>query len=74
MKLLFSLGSRSLFALVEESGPKTESRTFHRNIDNATVVVGGGINDLARPGVEVTVWPCEVRIFLAFQLEPVVVI
>lgn len=52
-------GSRSLFALVDESGPEPESRTFHQKIDNVTVIVGGGINDLARSGVEVTAWPCE---------------
>lgn len=50
-----------MFALVDESGPEPESRTFHQKIDNVTVIVGGGINDLARSGVEVTAWPCEVR-------------
>jgi len=50
-------GSRAVHALVDHSMSSSD-RTFLKKVNNNTVY-GGGINDLARPGVEVTLWPCE---------------
>jgi len=51
-------GSRAIHAIVDdcESGP--QSRTFRQTVGD-TIVAGGGINDVARVGVEATLWPCE---------------
>ena len=51
-------GSKAVNAIVDncESGPV--SRTF-RETAGDTIVAGGGINNLARVGVEATLWPCE---------------
>lgn len=46
-------GSTAVKGLVESS---SVDRTFRRA---GQLVAGGGINDLARTGIEVTVWPCE---------------
>jgi len=48
-------GSRSVHALTDqpESG-----RTF-RETKGANAVTGGGMNILARNGIEITLWPCE---------------
>jgi glucosylceramidase len=51
-------GSRAVHAIVDKSNLGSNSRTFLQTINNSTVA-GGGINDLARPGVEITLWPCE---------------
>lgn len=49
-------GSRAVHGLVDSSVGGPKSRTFRpMNQD----VAGGGINDLARNGIEVTLWPCE---------------
>ena len=45
-------GSRPVPALVEESAVGQTYRT-------AEGIAGGGINNLAREGIELTVWPCE---------------
>ena len=47
-------GSRALHGLVEES-----SEVLRPFRSPGQVVAGGGFNDLARNGIEVTVWPCE---------------
>jgi len=52
-------GSRAVHAIVDQTdfgGPS--SRTFRQTINNKAIA-GGGINNLARPGIEVTLWPCE---------------
>ena len=49
-------GSRAVHALVDSSSGGPMERTFRRK---GQVVAGGGINDLAREGIEVTLWPCE---------------
>lgn len=50
-------GSRAVHALVDESSPDgPKSRTFRPQEQD---VPGGGINDLARNGIEATLWPCE---------------
>lgn len=49
-------GSRVVHALVDSSKSGPKERTFR---PNGQVVAGGGINDLAREGIEVTLWPCE---------------
>ena len=51
-------GSRAVHAIVDQSEATTESRTF-RKTEGLGAVVGGGINNLARDGVELTLWPCE---------------
>ncbi len=51
-------GSRAVHAIVDHPKLGQSSRTFQKNIGNMTIA-GGGINDLARPGVEITLWPCE---------------
>lgn len=49
-------GSRAVSALVDSSVDGPKARTFRpKNQD----VPGGGINDIARVGIEVTLWPCE---------------
>lgn len=50
-------GSRAVRALADASGGSPGSRTF-RPRDGGDVA-GGGINDLARTGIEATLWPCE---------------
>jgi glucosylceramidase len=52
-------GSKAVLAIVDqaESGA-TSSRTFQIKSGDS-LLAGGGINDLARDGVEVTLWPCE---------------
>eukprot|EP00934_Nitzschia_sp_Nitz4_P004356 Nitzschia sp. Nitz4//scaffold202_size38995//36079//38899//NITZ4_007638-RA/size38995-augustus-gene-0.53-mRNA-1//1//CDS//3329541402//4346//frame0 len=47
-------GSRAVYGLVKS--PKEGLRTFR---PAGQVVAGGGMNDLARNGIEVTTWPCE---------------
>lgn len=49
-------GSRAVHALVDSSVDGPKSRTFRSKEQD---VPGGGINDLARTGIEVTLWPCE---------------
>lgn len=49
-------GSRAIHALVDRSIGSPEARTFR---PKGQTVAGGGINDLARIGIEVTLWPCE---------------
>ena len=49
-------GSRAVHALVDGSVGGTKSRTFR---PTEADVPGGGINDLARTGIEATLWPCE---------------
>jgi len=51
--------SRSVHALVGGSVHAPGHRTFLHHLGDNTTLAGGGINDLARKGVEVTVWPCE---------------
>jgi glucosylceramidase len=55
-------GSRALSGLVEES--KQDFRTYR---SPGSVVAGGGFNDLARNGIEVTAWPCEGSTRQVFQ-------
>jgi glucosylceramidase len=47
-------GSRAVHGIV--NSPKNGFRTFR---SPSEVVAGGGMNDLARVGIEVTAWPCE---------------
>ncbi|KAL7539273.1 hypothetical protein ACHAXR_009163 [Thalassiosira sp. AJA248-18] len=49
-------GSRAVHGLVDSSVGRLKSRTFRPKEQE---VAGGGINDLARNGIEVTLWPCE---------------
>lgn len=49
-------GSRAVRALVDGSGNGPKTRTFRPTEQD---VPGGGINDLARIGIEATLWPCE---------------
>jgi glucosylceramidase len=50
-------GSWAVPAMVDGSaGGEAKSRTFR---PTETDVSGGGINDLARVGIEATLWPCE---------------
>jgi glucosylceramidase len=49
-------GSRAVHGLVGASGDDPEVRTFR---PKGQSVAGGGLNDLARDGIEVTLWPCE---------------
>eukprot|EP00984_Skeletonema_dohrnii_P038337 scaffold41471_cov228-Skeletonema_dohrnii-CCMP3373.AAC.2 len=49
-------GSRAVHGLVGASAGDPEVRTFR---PKGQRVAGGGINDLARNGIEVTLWPCE---------------
>lgn len=49
-------GSRAVHALVDSSVDGPKSRTFRPKEQD---VPGGGINDLARIGIEATLWPCE---------------
>ena len=49
-------GSRAVHALVDSSIDGPKSRTFRPKDQD---VAGGGINDLARTGIEATLWPCE---------------
>lgn len=50
-------GSRAVTAIVDHPHCNgTLERTFR---PKGQVVAGGGMNDLARSGIEVTVWPCE---------------
>jgi len=49
-------GSRAVHALVDGSIHGPTSRTFRSKDQD---VPGGGINDLARTGIEATLWPCE---------------
>ena len=48
-------GSRAVHAIVDQADL---GRTFLQKI-NGDVTAGGGINDLARTGIEITLWPCE---------------
>lgn len=52
-------GSRAVHAIVNEASSGPGQRTFRKNKENDAVVAGGGLNDLARPGIELTFWPCE---------------
>ena len=49
-------GSKSVHAIVDSSENGPAARTFR---PKGQIVAGGGINDLAREGIEVTLWPCE---------------
>jgi glucosylceramidase len=49
-------GSRAVSAIVEESRESNGFRAFRAP---GQVVAGGGMNDLARNGIELTAWPCE---------------
>ena len=49
-------GSRAVYGLVDGGGGGPEERAFRPAGQD---VAGGGINDLARDGIEVTLWPCE---------------
>lgn len=49
-------GSRTVHAIVDGASSGTAERTFR---PKGQIVMGGGINDLAREGIEVTLWPCE---------------
>lgn len=49
-------GSRAVHAIVDSSAIVPKERTFR---PKGKTVAGGGINDLAREGIEVTLWPCE---------------
>jgi glucosylceramidase len=49
-------GTRPVTALVDSSADGSDSRTFR---PAGQVVPGGGLNDLARTGIEATLWPCE---------------
>ncbi|EJK53642.1 hypothetical protein THAOC_26876 [Thalassiosira oceanica] len=49
-------GSRAVYGLVDGGGGGPGERTFRPAGQD---VAGGGINDLARDGIEVTLWPCE---------------
>jgi len=51
-------GSRAVRALVDQPESSPGSRTFHDKKGPITII-GGGVNNLARNGVEVTLWPCE---------------
>uniref|UniRef100_A0A7S3QAP9 Glycosyl hydrolase family 30 TIM-barrel domain-containing protein n=1 Tax=Chaetoceros debilis TaxID=122233 RepID=A0A7S3QAP9_9STRA len=51
-------GSRAVPALVDQSNLGPNERTFREIVGN-TSVAGGGVNDLARVGIELTLWPCE---------------
>jgi len=56
-------GSRVLSGLIQESKASEESSAtttpFRAFRSQGQVVPGGGFNDLARNGIEVTAWPCE---------------
>ena len=49
-------GSKAAYAIVDSSEDGPAARTFR---PKGQIVAGGGINDLAREGIEVTLWPCE---------------
>jgi glucosylceramidase len=49
-------GSQAVMAIVEQSRGDPGFRAFR---SPGQVVAGGGMNDLARNGIEVTAWPCE---------------
>lgn len=49
-------GSRSIDAMVDSSSDDDGCRTFR---PKGQTVAGGGINNLARVGMDITVWPCE---------------
>jgi glucosylceramidase len=49
-------GSWAVHALVDSSAGGSKSRTFR---PAEADVPGGGVNDLARIGIEATLWPCE---------------
>jgi len=49
-------GSRAVHAIADQADLGTKA--FLQTIGNTTIA-GGGINNLARPGIEVTLWPCE---------------
>lgn len=51
-------GSRAVQAIVDQPKLKPTTRTFLQTKNNDNIV-GGGINNLARAGIEVTLWPCE---------------
>ena len=53
-------GSKAVHAIVDQSvNGLQSSRTFRRTLSNGESVAGGGINNLARKGIELTLWPCE---------------
>jgi len=52
-------GSRPVRALTYSSAHGPKHRTFLHHLKSRKTLAGGGINDLARKGVEVTLWPCE---------------
>lgn len=49
-------GSKAVHAIVDGTESDLGDRIFR---PKGQTVAGGGINDLAREGVEVTLWPCE---------------
>jgi len=58
-------GSRAVMGLVDNA--MNELRTFR---SPGEVVAGGGINDLARHGIELTAWPCEGSTRQQFHWKP----
>lgn len=60
-------GSRAVHSLVGETS-SPEQRTFRKSIGD-TIVAGGGLNDLARSGIEITFWPCEGSTRQSFELS-----
>ena len=63
-------GSRAVMAIVEESrSSEGGSSSFRAFRPPGQVVTGGGLNDLARDGVEVTAWPCEGSTRQQFKLN-----
>lgn len=52
-------GSKAVHALVDHAESEPGSRTFRLTSGDKVSVAGGGINNLARVGIEATLWPCE---------------
>jgi glucosylceramidase len=61
-------GSRAVYSIVGETSSGPEQRTFRKNV-GGTIVAGGGLNDLARPGVEINFFPCEGSTRQSFELS-----
>lgn len=52
-------GSKAVHAIVDQADSGPNSRAFRIETNDGSFVAGGGINDLAREGIEVTLWPCD---------------